>query len=73
MIGPYTQEKIRNLNDQKALSMIVIRLETMRIFWEELQFVYKLKFWQMLPRSRKPRLPKDDLNVFAYTRQNSTL
>ena len=23
--------------------------------------------WAKVPRSRKPRLPKDDLNVFAYT------
>ena len=27
--------------------------------------------WAKVPRSRKPCLPKDDLNVFAYSTQNS--
>ena len=37
----------------------------MRIL-ERNEFVYK-HIWAKVPRSRKPRLPKDDLNVFAYT------
>ena len=36
----------------------------MRIL-ERNEFVYK--HMGKSPRSRKPRLPKDDLNVFAYT------
>ena len=29
--------------------------------------------WAKVPRSRKPRLPKDDLNVFAYTHRILTV
>ena len=64
MIGPYTREKIRNLNDHcndDCNSSFECKI------LEKNGFVYKHMCAQV-QRSRKPRLPKDDLDVFAYTR-----
>ena len=69
MIGPYTQEKIRNLNDHcnddcnSSLECEFSRGMSLCIN------TYMAK----VPRSRKPRLPKDDLNVFAYTHRILTV
>ena len=61
MIGPYTREKICNLNDDCNSSL-------------ECEFsrggtnLYK-HMGAQAQRSRKLRLPKDVLYIFAYTRK----
>ena len=80
MIGPYTREKICNLNDHCNDDCNVSLEFRMRILERRNKFVYKHMFAQT-QRSHNiqnifweaERLPKDVLDVFAYTREIGTV